>query len=268
MGPAVAKPGAPGVDPVRPLAGQWAVVTGGSKGIGRGIAGRLLRAGANVAVVARDKVAIDETVEALDDRAADGQEVFGATADVSDRPSIDQLFDELRRRLPYLNTFVANAGTGHVTPFLDLSPEEWDGVVALNLTGTAYACQHAGRMMRDAPTGSSSIIVVSSIRAIGARPGRLVYAATKAAVNQMVRVAALELAPYGIRVNALSPGITETPLAARNPDAFNEAVANVPLGRAGQPEDLAEGAYFLAGPQSSFVTGVNLVVDGGESLVS
>lgn len=252
----------------RPLAGQWAVVTGGSKGIGRGIAHRLLAAGANVAIVARDKVAIDATVEELTARSADGQEVFGTTADVSDRDSIAQLFEELRGRLPSLSIFVANAGTGQVTPFLELSTGEWDNVVALNLTGTTYACQQAARMMRDNPTGNSSIIVVSSIRALGARAGRLVYAATKAAVNQMVRVAALDLAPFGIRVNALSPGITETPLTAANPAAFAEAEAMVPLGRAGQPEDLAEGAFFLAGPQSSFVTGINLIVDGGESLVS
>lgn len=256
------------MDALRPLAGEWAVVTGGSKGIGRGIAERFSAAGANVVVVARDRVAIDETVDALGATAADGQEVFGTAADVSDRGSISALFDELGDRLPSLGVFVANAGTGQVTPFLDLPPHEWDSVVALNLTGTMYACQQAARMMRDTPGRDRSIVVVSSIRALGARSGRLVYAATKAAVNQAVRVAALELAPLGIRINALSPGITETPLTARNPAAFDEAVANVPLGRAGQPEDLAEAALFLAGPQSAFVTGVNLVVDGGESLVA
>jgi 3-oxoacyl-[acyl-carrier protein] reductase len=250
------------------LAGQWAVVTGGSKGIGRGIAERLWAAGASVAVVARDRAAIDETVDHLRSTGGDGQEVFGTTADVADRGSISALFDELRAGLPHLNVFVANAGTGHVTPFLDVTAEEWDGVVALNLNGTMFACQQAARMMRDAPAANQSIVVVSSVRALGARAGRLVYAATKAAVNQAVRVAALELAPHGIRVNALSPGITETPLTARNPETFAEAAATVPLGRAGQPEDLAEGAYFLAGPQSAFVTGHNLVVDGGESLVS
>ena len=265
---AVSTEAATSVDGPRPLSGQWAVVTGGSKGIGRGIAHRLLAAGANVAIVARDKVAIDATVAELEAQATEGEQVFGAAADVSDRESIAQLFEELRVRLPSLNIFVANAGTGHVTPFLELSTAEWDSVVALNLTGTGYACQQAALMMRDIPTENASIIVVSSIRALGARAGRLVYAATKAGVNQLVRVAALDLAPYGIRVNALSPGITETPLTAANPSAFAEAEAMVPLGRAGQPEDLAEAAFFLAGPQSSFVTGINLIVDGGESLVS
>ncbi|MGB1505225.1 MAG: SDR family NAD(P)-dependent oxidoreductase [Acidimicrobiales bacterium] len=194
------------------------------------------------------------------------QEVDMVLADVADRDGIDALFDELEARLPRLDIFAANAGTGRVTPFLDLSTQEWDDVVALNLTGTTYCCQRAARLMRNHPAPNMSIIVVSSIRALGARSGRLAYSATKAAVNQMVRVAALDLAPLGIRVNALSPGITDTPLTAANPDAFAEAVAGVPLGRAGLPEDIAEGALFLASPQARFVTGINLVVDGGESL--
>ena len=145
------------------------------------------------------------------------------------------------------NVFVANAGTGHVTPFLDLTIEEVDAVVALNLTGAVYCCQRAAQLMVE-------------------RPGRLIYAATKAALNQAIRVAATELAAHDIRICGLSPGITETPLTAANPDAFEEAVRDVPLGRAGQPEDLAEAAYFLCPPQARFITGANLVVDGGESL--
>ena len=137
-----------------------------------------------------------------------------------------------------------------MTPFLEHTAEEFDAVVALNFTGTIHCCQLAGRMMAEDPQPNSAIVIVSSIRALGARPGRLVYAATKAGVNQAVRVAAMELAPLGIRVNALSPGITETPLTAKNPAAFAEAVANVPLGRAGRPSDLAEAAYFLCSPQA------------------
>jgi glucose 1-dehydrogenase len=248
------------------MVGQWAVVTGGSKGIGHGIAIRLLGAGANVVMVARGREALDDAVDAARQNATDGQEVLGIMADVADRSSIDALFDQLRSTLPALNVFVANAGSGRVTPFLELTPQEWDEIVALNLTGTVYACQQAARMMRDTPTANAAILVVSSIRATGARPGRLVYAATKAAVNQAVRVAASELAPYGIRVNALSPGITETPLTAANPDAFAEALQTVPLGRAAIPADLGEAAYFLCSPQAGFITGVNLIVDGGESL--
>ena len=259
-------PDAPIPDRSTPLAGCHAVVTGGSKGIGQGIAELFVRAGANVTIVARDPNAATATVDALTRLAAPEQVVDAITADVSDRTAIDTMFDELEGRVPKLDVFVANAGTGHVTPFLELSTQEWDDVVALNLTGTTYCCQRAAQFMRDRPTPNMSIVVVSSIRALGARSGRLVYSATKAAVNQMVRVAALDLAPLGIRVNALSPGITATPLTAANPQAFREAAETVPLGRAGRPGDIAEGALFLASPASAFVTGVNLVVDGGESL--
>jgi len=255
-------------DEARSLAGQWAVVTGGSMGIGRAIAERLVGGGANVVVVARGREALDETVAAARMSAASGQEVVGIRTDVASREGIDTLFAQLRRRIPALNIFVANAGTGHVTPFLELTDEEFDGVVALNFSGTLRCCQLAGRMMVEDPQPNAAIVLVSSIRALGARAGRLVYSATKAGINQAVRVAALELAPFGIRVNALSPGITETPLSAKHPDAFAEGVANVPLGRAAQPRDLAESAFFLCSPTSSFITGINLIVDGGESLAS
>jgi glucose 1-dehydrogenase len=248
------------------MVGQWAVVTGGSKGIGNGIAMRLAAAGANVVLVARGQEALDDAVHAARDAIGGTQQVVGMAADVADRGSIDVLFERLRSTLPALNIFVANAGSGRVTPFLELTPHEWDEIVALNLTGTVYACQQAARMMRDRPTDNAAILVVSSIRATAARPGRLVYAATKAAVNQAVRVAANELAPYRIRVNALSPGITETPLTAANPEAFAEALESVPFGRAARPADLGEAAYFLCSPEAGFITGVNLVVDGGESL--
>ena len=250
----------------RPLVDQWAVVSGGSKGIGQGIAARLLAAGANLVLVARRKEALDAAVESARAAAGVGQAVVGITADIADRASIDALFDELRNRVPVLNMFVANAGTGFVTPFLDLTVTEWDDIVALNLTGTMYSVQQAARMMAADTPSNASIVVVSSIRGIGARPGRLVYAATKAAVNQAVRVLAAELAPIGIRVNALLPGITETPLTSLSPGPFADAVANVPMGRAAQPGDLGEAGYFLCSPASRFITGVNLVVDGGESL--
>jgi glucose 1-dehydrogenase len=252
----------------RPLLGQWAVVTGGSMGIGRAIVERFVEGGANVVVVARGQDAIDDTAASARAVAEPDQEVVGVSADVASRAGVDALFGELRERLPALNIFVGNAGTGHVTPFLELSDEEFDSVLALNFSGTLRCCQLAGRMMVEAPQPNSAIVLVSSIRALGARPGRLIYSATKAGVNQAVRVAAMELAPHGIRVNALSPGITETPLTAKNPGAFAEAVANVPLARAARPADLAEAAYFLCSPTASFITGINLIVDGGESLSS
>lgn len=250
----------------RPLEGQWAVVTGATKGIGRAIAERFIAGGASVVLVARGRDALEEAEAAMRAAAGPGQEVVPVVADMGSRASIDELFDVVDERLPHLNIFVANAGTGQVTPFLELTTKEFDDVLALNFTGAIYGCQRAAQAMVKAPQDNQVILAVSSIRALGARPGRLIYAATKAGLNMAVRVAATELAAHGIRINGLSPGITETPLTAANPEAFAEAVANVPMGRAGLPQDLAAAANFLCSPEATFITGANLVVDGGESL--
>jgi glucose 1-dehydrogenase len=250
------------------LAGQWAVVTGASKGIGLGIAGALTEEGANVVLVARGREALESAAAALRARASADQAIVAKVADTSQRDSIAALFEALRVELPVLNVLVANAGSGTLMPFLDYTAAEWDRELALNLTGTFLCCQQAARRMIEAPVGSNrAIVVVSSIRADGVRPGLTGYAVTKAGVNQLVRAAAYELAPHGIRVNALSPGITATPLAQEdNPELFEERSKTVPMGRAGTPADMAAAALYLCSPSASFVTGANLVVDGGESL--
>ena len=250
------------------LSGQWAVVTGGSKGIGLGVAEALVGDGANVVLVARGARDLEDAADGLRAAAADGQQVRTVAADTGDPASLEELFDRLERELPYLNVYVANAGFGIITPLLDISLEEWNQQLAVNLTGTFLGVQWAARWMaKTDPDANRAILVVSSIRAVGARPGRLTYSATKSALNQLVRVAALELAEYGIRVNALSPGITATPMALeRNPEVYAQMTANVPLGRSGAPEDMGAAARFLCSPAARFVTGANLVVDGGESL--
>lgn len=250
------------------LAGQWAVVTGASKGIGLGIAGALTEEGANVVLVARGKEALASAAAELRARASADQAIVAKVADTSQRDSIAALFDALRVELPAVNVLVANAGSGTLMPFLDYTAAEWDRALALNLTGTFLCCQQAARRMIEAPVGTNrAIVVVSSIRADGVRPGLTGYAVTKAGVNQLVRAAAYELAPHGIRVNALSPGITATPLAQEdNPELFEERSKTVPMGRAGTPADMAAAALYLCSPSASFVTGANLVVDGGESL--
>ena len=250
------------------LQGQWAVVTGASKGIGLGIAGTLVDAGASVVLVARGREALESAGEALRARASTGQSIVTEVADTSQPSSVAGLFDALRAELPQLNVLVANAGSGTPTSFLEVTESEWDRTIALNLTGTFLCCQRAARLMAEAPPAvNRSIVVVSSIRGDGVRPGLTAYAVTKAGLNQMVRVAAYELAPLGIRVNALSPGITATPLALEgNPELFAERSQNVPMGRAGTPADMAAAARYLCSPAAAFVTGTNLVVDGGESL--
>lgn len=248
------------------LDGRWAVVTGGSKGIGLGIAEALLGAGANLLLVARGQADLDAAAAGLRDRAGADQDVRTASADTADPASIARLFDEDIAGLPSLDAFVANAGAGRLTPFLEVTAEEWDWCIGLNLTGTFHCIQSAARVMVDGPQDGGAIVVVSSIRGLGARPGVGPYSAAKAGLNQLVRVAAYELAPHGVRVTSLSPGITATPLAARNPEKLAEMAATVPMGRPGSAADMGAAARYLCSPAARFVTGSNLVVDGGEHL--
>ena len=246
-------------------------MTGASKGIGLAITQALVGAGANAVMVARNRNDLEAARGGLQEAAGDGQQVLAMPADTADPHAIADLFAWVRTELPALNILVANAGSGAVVPFLDLPLETWDATMALNLTGTFLCMQEAGRIMVDMPIDANrSMVVVSSIRGLGIRPGLAAYASSKAAVNQLVRMAAYELASHGIRVNALSPGITVTPLVAENlkanPDILAERTADVPMGRPGQPEDMANAALFLCRPESGFVTGTNMVVDGGEHL--
>lgn len=256
------------MDSAAELEGQWAVVTGGSKGIGLGIAESLLGAGANLALVARGADDLAACAERLSAAARPAQQVLTVAADTGDPDSLGGLFAQLEQQLPNLNIYVANAGFGIITPLLDITLDEWNRQLALNLTGTFLGVQWAARwMVKSEPDANRAILVVSSIRAVGARPGRLTYSATKSALNQLVRVAALELAEHGVRVNALSPGITATPMALQdNPEIYTAMTANVPLGRSGSPQDMGDAARYLCSPAARFVTGANLVVDGGESL--
>lgn len=248
------------------LHGRWTVITGASKGIGKGIATAFVEAGAHVLLVARGADDLALAAKELRERAGPDQQVVTTQADTSDPASIDELFGAIDRELPRLDVFVANTGAGQVTPFLEVSKEQWDQTIGLNLTGTFLCVQRAARRMAAIEDGDRSILVISSIRGLGARPGVLPYAVTKAGLNQMVRVAAYELAASGIRVNALSPGITITPMSDHNPDVRERMAAMVPLGRAGLPADMSTAAVYLSSAGASFVTGINLVVDGGESL--
>lgn len=253
------------IDTDNRLDGQWAVVTGSSKGIGLGIAEALAGAGANVVLVARGAQALAGAAEALRARCP-GQEVRTLTADTSRPESVDALFAEIEQ-LPALDVFVANAGAGALISFLDLTFEEWQGTLDLNLTGTFLTCQRAARLMVGSDRSNRCILAVSSIRGAGARPGTAAYAATKAGINQLARVAAYELAEHGIRFNVLSPGITVTPMSADlNPERLAQMTEMVPLRRAGAPADMGAAAAYLCSPAARFVTGTNLVVDGGEDL--
>ncbi len=248
------------------LAGRWAIVTGSSGGIGRGIAEHLVRLGANVVLAARTPEPLERAAEELRALSGNSQEVLGIAADLSVEAEIDRFFTEVRTRAKHLDILVANVGGGQVKPFFELTSADWTDTFQLNVLGPFSVSQRAAAMMRDLGGTNQSITLVSSIRAYSAKPGRAVYASTKAAMNQLMRVMALELAPHGIRVNALLPGITATPLTMRNRAAFDEAIVGVPLGRGGTPDDMGAAVAFLASDAARFITGVELPVDGGERL--
>jgi 3-oxoacyl-[acyl-carrier protein] reductase len=253
------------------FAGQWGVVSGGSKGIGFGIAEALHGSGMNVVLVARQESDLIEAEKALNtrpDAGPDAARVVTVVADMSDPTGLAAVFSRLENEIPRLNVYVACAGTQRLAPLLEVTEEQWDTIVSLNLKGTFFGCQAAARRMVSEEQHNKSIIVVSSNRARTIRPGSLVYSMTKAALNRFVRGAAAELAEFDIRVNSLSPGVTKTPLADTPAlqEAFHRAIGRIPLGRAASIQDCGAAAVYLAQPASSFVTGTDLVVDGGESL--
>ncbi|EHI12680.1 SDR family NAD(P)-dependent oxidoreductase [Mycolicibacterium thermoresistibile] len=251
------------------LTGQRALITGASEGIGFGIAQAMLEAGADVMIAARRRSKLESAQQELGALARPNQRVEIVEVDVTQPDSVQKMFEHCDETFGTLNIFVANAGSGSMVPFLEMTEEIWRSTLELNLGGTFRTCQHAARRMVDRADrdANAAILVVSSIRALGTRPGTIHYATTKAGLNQFVRVAAYELAGSGVRINALSPGITATPMALqRNPDVFTEMTATVPMGRAGTPADMGAAAVYLCSPAANFVTGTNHIVDGGESL--
>ncbi len=252
------------------LSDRWILVTGGSKGIGLGIATELRRQGASLLLAARGAGDLEQARNACEEISSPDPRARLATAvcDIADPDSVTALFARLADLAPGLDAVVANAGTGGVVPMLDLDVAEWDRIIATNLRGTFLVVQAAAREMIARPRPDRSIVVVSSIRARQFRPGTLPYSCSKAGVDQLVRGAAYELAPHRIRVNAVAPGMTLTPLMiAGTPDAERLAAERVPFGRAGVPADCASATAFLCSGDASFITGANLAVDGGESLL-
>lgn len=199
----------------RSLAGQNAVVTGGSKGIGFAIAQRLADEGANVLIAARDAATVESAPAELPTRADNDQQIAGATGDTSSRAGVEKLFEQIKQKLPGpLDVFVpVSYGTVTVTDFLALQDDEWGPIIDTNLTGTFRCVQRAAQVITAAGASNRSIVVVSSIRATGVRPRMAPYSSAKVALSQLARVAAYELAPSGIQVNAVCQGLIVIPMS-------------------------------------------------------
>ncbi|GAA4663299.1 MULTISPECIES: SDR family NAD(P)-dependent oxidoreductase [Amycolatopsis] len=239
-----------------------ALVTGGTSGIGRAIATRLAGEGAHVFVTGRRQAQLDALVAELGDR------VTAIRADVSDLDDLDRVYAAIGARGEGLDVLVANAGGGAFATLAELKPEDFDQTFGTNVRGTVFTVQKALPLL----TPGASVVVIGSTSAARATPAFGVYSASKAAIRQFSRVWAIELAERGIRVNTLTPGPTDTPgLAGLAPDPgqaralLDGEAGRVPLGRLGQPSEIADAVAFLASPQAKFITGTELFVDGGES---
>ncbi|HET9014766.1 MAG TPA: SDR family NAD(P)-dependent oxidoreductase [Thermomicrobiaceae bacterium] len=242
--------------------GQVALVTGAATGLGLATAQALGQAGASVAVV-------DLTQERAERTAADlgaaGVTARGWAADVRDGEAIRRVVDEAAATFGRLDVAVANAGVYPNAPFLDMDEDEWRRVIDTNLTGVFLTCQAAARAMVRAG-GGGRLVTLSSGAANHAIWGWSHYSASKAGVVALTRGMALELAPHGIRVNAVLPGFIDVPEGgAALSESYRQASrAGIPL-RLGAPEDIANAVVLLASSLAGFVTGTSLVVDGGSS---
>jgi 2-deoxy-D-gluconate 3-dehydrogenase len=245
------------------LGGKVAVVTGGGKGIGRAVCETLAEAGAAVAV--QDLVAADAERVAAGIRERGGRAIAVA-GDAASEAAVDELLARAGSELGGLDVLVNNAGIYPFTDFLELPIAQWDQVVGLNLRGVFLATQRAGRLMAKAGRGGR-IVNIASVQALRpSGPGVAHYNVSKAGVVMLTKSAALELGPLGIAVNAVAPGVIDTPgtRPMLEREAFGAPSARVPFtGRWGLPNDVADVVLFLAGPAASYITGETVVVDGG-----
>lgn len=242
------------------IEGKVAIVTGAAQGIGRAVVERYLSAGARV-VLADTQV---EKGSALAARYHESQCVF-VDCDAGDKPSVERLVRETIDRFGTVDIAVCNAGISHSADFLDLEEEQFDRVLRVNLKGPFLLGQAVARHM--AKTGGGVIINMSSINAVVSSPHIVPYAVSKAGLNQLTRVMAIGLAHHGIRVNAIGPGSIDTEQLASiigsDEEAHRKILARTPLGRLGQPAEIAEIALFLASPSASYITGQTIYADGG-----
>jgi 3-oxoacyl-[acyl-carrier protein] reductase len=241
------------------LTGKVAIVTGGSRGIGRAIAERMGQEGATV-VVNYTKSA-DRAQEVVQHIEASGGHAAAIQADMSILADVQQLFTETQEKFGRLDILVNNAGTATFTPIADVTEAEFDGLFALNVKGAFFAMQEAARRLAD----GGRIVNISSSITISGGPGTSVYAGTKGALEQFTMAAAKELGPRGITVNTVSPGGTETDLMyAVVPKAAQEHMVQAsPLGRLGKPDDIADVVAFLCGDGGRWLTGQNIRANGG-----
>lgn len=243
------------------LTGKVAIVTGGAMGIGLGIVERLTKSGAKVLIADMNE---EEAQKSADKLCGEGFEVKSIKVDVSNKADVDAMVEAAISQFGGLDILVNNAGIYPFKPFMELTEEDWDKLMAVNLTGVFLCSQAAAKKMAD----GSKIVDISSIAGSVGFAGLAHYCASKGGINASIRAIAVELAAKKINVNAVAPGAIETPgmEAGLNEDAKKQTIAAIPWARMGKPEDIANLVTFLASDKADYITGQTFIVDGGWTL--
>jgi 3-oxoacyl-[acyl-carrier protein] reductase len=241
------------------LAGQVAIVTGSARGLGRAIAENLAGAGAKVACIDVNADLLAETVASIN---AAGGTAIGLSCDVTNSERVNAVVDEVVKTWGGLHILVNNAGITKDTLVMRMKDEQWDAVIGINLRGTFLFTRAASRPLMKAQRGR--IINIASVSGITGNPGQANYSASKAGIIGLTRTVAKELAGRNITVNAVAPGFIATEMTALlGEEILVEVKKRIPLGRLGEPQDVADAVLFLASPGADFITGHVLTVDGG-----
>ena len=248
------------------LKGQVAVITGGGTGIGLAIAKRLGSLGARIAIASRDSANLEKGTAALREA---GIDALAIQLDVRKPEQVDEMVERTVKHFGSLDILVNNAAGNFICRAEELSPNGWNAVIGIVLNGTFYCSRAVGRYMIARKRGGSIVSILANYIWTGS-PGTIHSAAAKAGVMSMTQTLAVEWAPHGIRVNAVAPGPIESPGAAKQlwstPEAVERITSMVPLRRWGTPEEVADAVAFLSAPQSGYITGEVLTVDGGARL--
>lgn len=248
------------------FAGKRVFISGGSQGIGEAIATAFAREGARVAINARKKEKLDDTLSRLPP--VDGGPHVACVADVSDEKALGAAIDKAFTTLGGLDILVCNAGIQFNTPSEDITADEFLKVMNVNVTGVMFCVRDVvKRWLADGTAGS--IVINSSVHQIIPKPGFLSYSASKGAIGNMVRTWALEYASRNIRVNAVAPGAIVTPINedwVSDPEKYKAVCAHIPMGRPGKSEEIAAPTLFLASEDATYMTGQTLFIDGGLTL--
>ena len=249
------------------LAGRVAIVTGGAQGLGRACVERFLADGAKVVIGDVNGAELSATAEALDRDDA----LLAVPADVTRRADVEALVAAAVKRFGRIDVMLNNAGIARNQPFLDITDQDFDQVLGVNLRGAFFGVQTAARQMV-AQGGGGVILNMSSINALLANPNIATYAISKGGMNQLTTTAAVALAPHGIRVNGIGPGTIMTEMVTKSiissEDARRTVLSRTPIGRCGEPGEVASVAAFLASDDASYITGQTIYPDGGRLILN